>query len=1125
MKLRRLSLHGFKSFADRTELSFRDGITAIVGPNGCGKSNISDAVRWVLGEQRASAIRSSRMDEAIFQGTTERRRLNRAEVALGFSNDDRRLAVPYDEVEIRRVVFREGGSDYELNRSSVRLRDILELCRDTGLGANAYSIIEQGMVDAILSDRTEDRRNLFEEASGIGRYKDRRAAAQRRLEAADTDLARLEDIVSEVESKVRALGRQRKRAERHREMRSRLLSVEIAVAQAELRSIREEILDLAGRLDAVKSRDPSARAALSTAEADLERLRVAAAEAARERNASAERLERINREIAERERELAVAQERRGHSLRRLEQIERERSELLARRTTLEEESVELERERETQRAETEAQAERLQEVQKRLGQRRQALLESREEDERLRAREEELARRMARTQAEAAGADARAADLQRRLERMDRESEELQGEMVRLDEQGDLFASRTREIAAGMTELETERDQLATRLEELRTAELEARRDAVAAEDRADLLVARLAALEALEREHHGFSPAVARALEQRERLDGLLGPLAEFLELDPERAARVEGSLNSVLQMLVARDRSVAEKLGALLEDETASEGAVALLELDTIPAVEALLERVQFVGRAADEPVVLGRKARIAALRAEAESAGRETEERRGGRTTAAGRVEEAELALRSVEARLRELDLELRRAHADEAARAGRRQQVERTRDELEQQKDQIVEGGDRVRREASRARSKQEELTVALDSLRKERRAAAREVVEREGAWDAVREEEAEARVLHARAESALASLERRLSVTADTVSQAAQRLDSLVEEEQSHRATVETVERLEGESGTLLQERFADRDELAAELRARDELAETERSAMDGLEKQARELRRSVEEVGEERHQLELRRTHAEAAQRSVSERLEAEWGKPFEELLRMAAGAEGETEALRAEAVRIAADLERLGPVNVLAIEEYEEERQRLEFLTGQRDDLVRAKQELETAIREINRTARELFAETFERIRENFRRTFDALFQGGECDVALEDESDPLESPIIVSASPRGKRTQRIHQLSGGERALTALALLFAIYLVKPSPFCVLDEVDAPLDEANIDRFLAMLQRFKAETQFVVITHNPRTMEAADYIYGVTMEEPGVSSIVGVCMGEVVGAGRNGG
>jgi chromosome segregation protein len=288
-----------------------------------------------------------------------------------------------------------------------------------------------------------------------------------------------------------------------------------------------------------------------------------------------------------------------------------------------------------------------------------------------------------------------------------------------------------------------------------------------------------------------------------------------------------------------------------------------------------------------------------------------------------------------------------------------------------------------------------------------------------------------------------------------------------------------------------------------------------DRLAEGAQAAI-GLEARVRGLRRTAEETSEQRHRLELRRAESLAAARRIRDRLEAEWARPFEQLLEAAPEATGDPESLRAELLAQAADIERLGPINMLALEEYEEESRRLEFLTSQRDDLVKARDDLQSAIRQINRTARDLFTEVFEQVRSKFQLTFQTLFEGGECDIRLEDPEDPLETPIDIMASPRGKRTQRIHLLSGGERALTALALLFAIYLVKPSPFCVLDEVDAPLDEANIGRFIAMLTQFKAGTQFIVITHNPRTMESADWLYGVTMEEAGVSSIVGVHLEE---------
>jgi chromosome segregation protein len=1137
MKLRRLSLQGFKSFADRTELRFHDGITAIVGPNGCGKSNISDAIRWVLGEQRASAIRGAKMEEAIFQGTAQRRAVNRAEVALEFDNEEGRLALPQRQIEIRRTVFREGGSEYMLNRQQTRLRDILDLYRDTGLGANSYTVIEQGMVDAILSERAEERRHMFEEAAGIGRYKDRRKAALRKLEAAEHDLARLEDLVSEVESKVRSLARQRKKAERYTELRARRLALEIAVATMELEEVRRVLEFTTAELASITEDEPGTRAALSAAEAELERRRLESGEAGRMRNVQAQQLEEVARQIAERERELAVADERRTHAERRLAQIALERDELQARAATLESELHSMEQELGGQQGVVEALRGRVADVQERQHSLRQEVTEVRRADEEARARENDLTRQLARLEAEAAGADQRMREAEARIEHVLVEREQLDAELSRLDQQRDLFAEQARELGERIEALRVERDGAAQRLERLREAAAEARRAQATAEDAANRLASQAAALEALVREHHGFAPAVAAALNARERLPGLAGPVAEFLSLDAERAAALEASLGSLLQMLVVQDAGAAAELRRWLEEQQQrvetpapgpkgrsepAKGTVAFLPREALPRLESLVEALEFSGSPASEPVLIGRRQKLEKLRREAEAAQARAAALAHEREGAEARVAEAESRLREVGSAVETTELELRRAQADEVNRSGQRGRADRARVELVRRHEDLLALVERTQGEAVAARQQRSGLESQLGEHRAGWQHATSTLAEREAAWEAVREEEAELRVGHARAEGALAALERRIAGTREDLGTAAARLGSLDAEEAEHRASLERLAGVSSGAGQRLEQLFRERDTLAMQVRVLDErLAEAGDAALE-LETRVRALRRAADERGESRHRLELQRAEAVASERRVRERLEAEWGRPFEQLVEMAEPAAGEPEPLRAELNEVAADIERLGPINMLAMEEYEEESQRLDFLQSQKNDLTSARDDLQSAIRQINRTARDLFTETFGQIRENFHRTFHTLFEGGECDIRLEDPEDPLESPIDIMASPKGKKTQRIHLLSGGERALTALSLLFAIYLVKPSPFCVLDEVDAPLDEVNIGRFIGMLQEFKRSTQFVVITHNPRTMESADWLYGVTMEEPGISSIVGVRMDDVV---RDGG
>ncbi|HEU0014008.1 MAG TPA: AAA family ATPase, partial [Longimicrobium sp.] len=343
MKLRSLQLHGFKSFPDKTVLELRDGVTAIVGSNGCGKSNTADAVRWVLGETRAGALRSAKMEEVIFQGTIRRRPLNYAEVSLVFSNEDGQVPIPQSEIEITRKVFREGGSEYSLNRTSCRLRDVHDLLRDTGLGSDAYSIIEAGMIDAILSEKPDERRAMFEEAAGIGRYKDRRKTAQRRLEAAEVDLARLNDLVAEVESKVRTLARQKRRAQRHAELQARRLDLEVALARADVDALTEALGDGARALRELEREAGDAATERTTAEAVLEERRLEAAELSRQRGVVAARLEEVRRALDTREREILLADERRTHAEMRIQQLVRERAELAERATQLDAEAARLE--------------------------------------------------------------------------------------------------------------------------------------------------------------------------------------------------------------------------------------------------------------------------------------------------------------------------------------------------------------------------------------------------------------------------------------------------------------------------------------------------------------------------------------------------------------------------------------------------------------------------------------------------------------------------------------------------------------------------------------------------------------------------------------------------------------
>lgn len=1149
MRLTKLEVQGFKAFADHLEFRFDRGVTAIVGPNGSGKSNVSDAVRWVLGEQRARTMRGAKMEDVIFHGSSARKAVNLAEVSLHFDNESGELPVPFREVVLTRRLLRSGESEYLLNRAPCRLRDIQDLLRGTGLGADSGVVIEAKMIDALLSDRPDERRELFEEAAGVGLYRDRRRSAERRLEETTVDLARLDDLIAEVQSQVRSLARQRRRAERHAELTARRFQVELSVATHEMAAWADELEGLEGRLAAAREALPGAEAQIEVAEQERERHHAgrAAAEAQRGELArlAAEQRERAQR----RERELAVAEERQRSTAQRRLRAEEERRENEAFGQRLRED---------WERAATDrvSLADEVREAGEALAERQQAEQGAREAVQRARAALEQLERavREQRDQArrlelDRDGAGRERGETAQRLAVLESERQQLADTAAAIARELELAREQ---VAVARGEAEDAKQALeGARLAAVAAsnADAEARASLAAAVERHTAVEGRVNALAGLERERVGLAPSAARLLKERDRFgDGaVLGPLTDFVSADGEAARLVERYLGATMHAIVVRDAAAA---AAVRRWHASSQpGPLLLLPLDVVAGVEAdegalgrrvvasgmaarwvqaLLGRVRAVddGEAfVDErgavflpgtgagPGPLQRRAELARL--EEELAAAEANRARLAEAAAVARtaLQEAERAQQAAGEAAARAQQEARRAVEQQQDGERRRERVAR---ELQQSSELAARLVARVGELEARmaALGAQGEALLVRAGEHETALLEARDVLSaRERELEQAREARATWQVNQAQAQARLSvatDRERRLQEEDST---AAARREALARElSQLSDADQVLGTQLEAWRTELAAERGA-----AADADARLADAEAAVSAASGAlstaERQLDEARRAAQGLGEQLHQAELR--HAELAGRrdAIRLRLETEWRRPVEELFAGFEPLEAEGDALRAEAQALRESLDELGPVNPLAIEEHDEEQRRLEFLTGQRNDLVAAKQSLHQAIREIDGTARELFLATFVQVRENFRQIFHRMFGGGECDLRLENPDAPLDCDIEVHASPRGKRTQRIHLLSSGERALVALSLLFGIFLTKPSPFCLLDEVDAPLDDQNIGRFVKMLNDFKARTQFIVITHNPRTTsEAADAVYGVTMQEPGVSSIVSV-------------
>ena len=1163
MKLKSLRLHGFKSFPDATRIGFHDGITAIVGPNGCGKSNIGDAIRWVLGEQRPTAIRGARMEEVIFQGTVSRGAHNRGAVSMVVSNDDGALPVPFEEVEIGRTVFRDGGSDYRLNRSSCRLRDIVDLCRDTGLGANAYSIIEIRMIDAILSERTDERRSLFEEAAGIGKYKDRRRAALRRLETSETDLQRLEDVIAEVRSKVRSLARQKGKAQRYRELRKRRLDVEVAVARLDMVELEARLARIEDELAKGREEAAGMAAGLGAAEAELERARLEYVEAEKARVDAAGRLDAVATELARVEKEVAVAEERIAGGDRRLAQISEEEVSLAALRARSGDEVVMLKEEREKcHSALTKCKAELTSRVAS-AAEARERMEGARDEVRGLEERVSGITRGIARAEGDRDGARLQAKELGHRFDRLSTESREGAGALRELQSQGDLFADRRDQAARKAEEAERSVGGARRRVALVRER-LGAARDA---EREAEGRVARLEAeFAALGRTGESREEMAAVAAAAREALPGCVrGVLSDYLRVTGVAPRMVDAVLGRFGLALVVGSGDDASRLARWYHSEPGRGAGLVLLPLDAAPQAsgplptgvtafgegapwaEALLGAVTIgvegdlaehgdgVGGVWTDPLGalhlvpekgaqgrLERKSRLEGLETALDTARRDLVDSRETRLLLDREHDDCEEQADTASERFLATRDEARAAEAGALAQTDRRARLLRHQEELSRQlegtraaRDRAVERGRAADAKLARLSEDEAALTGRLDRLRNVHAAAHAE-------WEQARTAESEMAVRAARLESEHARLAGRISDTEAAVARAASRIADLARESDGLGAETAAARETRRKGQDSLQTLFEKRDAVRGVLAEHDRALRTASETVASAERRAREVRDQERAAIGREHQFEMERQDIRNRAARIAERLEAEWGRSLEILVDEAEPAEGDPEALRAELDEIVTKLGRIGAVNMLAVEEHAEESERLDFLVRQQEDLIAARNDLRAAIRRINATATELFMTSFEAIRENFQRTFEHLFSGGEANLWLSDPDSPLESRVEIHAAPRGKRTQRIDLLSGGERALTALSLLFGIYLVKPSPFCVLDEVDAPLDESNIGRFIRLLQGFKADTQFVVITHNPRTIEAADWIYGVTMEEPGVSSIVGVRLeGETGAAG----
>ncbi|MCZ6857420.1 MAG: AAA family ATPase [Gemmatimonadetes bacterium] len=1152
MKLTRLVLSGFKSFADKVELTFEDGITSIVGPNGCGKSNISDAVRWVLGEQRAKILRGARMEDIIFQGTAKRKPLNLSEVSLHFDNSDETLPISYREVVVTRRLTRAGLSEYLVNQQPVRLRDVQDLLRGTGLGGEGGVVIEAQRIDRLLSDRTEERRALFEEAAGIGLYRDRKTTTERRLEKTLEDLRRLDDLISEIQTQVRSLARQRGKAERHKQLTEERFGIVMTLARRRLAQLDVQMATLNTQEQEISEALPRDRELLSKEEREREERVQARATAEAQRNEIERRLAERRLEVGKLEGDLELASERlknaverkarareeRIHADARAAHADREKEEAAAERVAATEAHQSVQTELDLRASDEKATRDRLLAQRERVRVMGDALQEQAETGGSLAVEIEALERDLGDLRAQEADATKRSAETVTH-------SEEAR---LKLQAASTELAKRQHTDGQASTELERARHALAGAKEHEAALLLERR----SAEDRRAQLSARREAIDALERDRVGLAPGARKLLENQDRFGSgaILGPLSDFLRSSGAGAEVAENMLAEWLHAVVVKDEETVDTVRRWHEEE--QPGPLVLLPVtpgptrDGDPPGDIQLEVAEPAGswaaallaghaqlddtgtaiRRSNGAVFLpGTEDRSGPLqrRAEIERLGEEVAETESQVARLVREAKNAASALSDAESKLeiaaRSSDETRQALHELKATHGDGEREVQRA----ERERREAVGHATRIKKRIDGRAARLHKAQSELQSLKRGRAQAEAELETQRSLLQHQETDQETAREnrVHWQVEEAQVSVREQAAREREeraekALGEATTEIKSLEREIAEIGEATGGAEEQQAQWTDQMAERKAEVAELATAAQNAQRAVQLADETLQISDQGLQSTRESVQQLSERSHRVELERAEIEGRRNAIVERVEAEWRMPLAELLETAPAVEGDEEDLQQEADLLADRLQAGGPVNPLAAQEHDEEKTRLEFLETQRDDLVEARSSLLKALREIDDTARAMFSETFTAVRDNFQRVFLTLFEGGECDVRLVDESDPLDSEIEIRAAPRGKRTQRIHLLSSGERALVAISLLFAIYLTKPSPFCLLDEVDAPLDDSNVQRFLRLLDEFKTDTQFIVITHNPRTMQTADAVYGVTMQEPGVSSIVGVRLGE---------
>ena len=1182
MYLKALEIQGFKSFPDKTVLNFGEDITAIVGPNGSGKSNISDAIRWVMGEQNSRQLRGAKMEDVIFGGTEKRRAMGFAQVTLVIDNTEHIFNRDEAEVAVTRRYYRSGESEYYINRQSVRLKDVNELFMDTGMGREGYSIIGQGKIDEILSVRSDDRREVFEEAAGISKYRHRKEESERKLQRTEENLVRINDKITELELQVEPLRKQAETAKKYLVLRDELRTLEISVWLENLQKLKADRLKLQADFE-------TAQADQKKAQDELDRVYAQAEECSRllhENDCAAEekrgRISALESAIGEHESAAAVARTTAQHHAETIERMDREMSESRSRTESLHEQMQVM--------------ARRMEEI-----------------DASARTLENEIAALCEEMRGSSDAAAAAAAQLEQLRRREAQEvagAAQAQAELSAITAGSDEIAQRTAELTEELTQSEekltqtrreaaqNEKELLSAREEEQAAANIigghslkmegRQRRAKESIEQKNQLSLQektisdRIRLLSEMEKEYEGFSKAVKivmRAAEAR-TLSGIHGPVGNLIHTDKDCSVAIEIALGGALQHIVVDTKNDGKNAIGLLKQRDG--GRATFLPLDTIRGrslrENGLENEYGFVGIASELVRCDGRygsvienllgatvvvedldcgiqmakrhdnRFRIVTLDGQVINAGGSmtggSVSRNAGILSRSGELEQLHKKLKKIQSQLQDATLLAESANRE----------LQKAQYELEVARDQQRQANDRVLTLEGRKNHYDmliESLEQQQESLRIQKENLQKRSTDDAGRMDTIRRTIADFTARAEETREEIEMLQRRQETARQGLGEMTDRLTekkaqqaALSAEGESARRSMEDLSRLR----ESLEGEHTDRESLRAQM---EQAMAQARAEEERQQQEARELRSGIEEhrqalqkLSEEKMALETRRSQTDRLSRTCNDtllncerevtRLEGKLnGSALEEkqildkLWERYELSHSDAQALRVElesvpkATRRIGELNReikgLGAINIGAIEEFDRVNTRYTYLSDQRNDVEKAKEELLGIIEEITKQMTEIFATQFEILKQSFQETFLELFGGGRATLELEDENDILRCGIEIKAQPPGKQLKTLSLLSGGEKAFVAIALYFAILKVHPTPFCVMDEIEAALDESNVVRYAKYMRRIAGKTQFIVITHRRGTMEEADVLYGITMQERGVSTVLTANLNEL--------